>query len=205
MLLNCGIGEDSWESLGLQGDPTSPKGNQSWIFIERTDAEVEAPILWPPDGKNWLVWKDPDAGKDWGQEKKRMTEDEMVGWHHWLNGHESEQAPGDGEAQGSRVCCSSCGCKEPNMTEWLNNSNNKGSWHSDKKSLFPLFRSFDKSLGSLEKVLMQNGFRKEVRMSFLLSAFLLESNLRWPPWRYYRYCHSRHLRAEKWWSSYRKY
>ena len=68
--------------------PVNPKGNQSWIFIGRTDAEAEIPILWPPDVKNWLIWKDPDAGKDWRQEEKGTTEDEMVGWHHWLNGHE---------------------------------------------------------------------------------------------------------------------
>ena len=72
--------------------PVHPKGNQSWIFIGRTDAEAEAPILWPADGKNWLIWKDPDIGKDWRQEEKGMTEDEMVGWHHWLDGHEFEQA-----------------------------------------------------------------------------------------------------------------
>ena len=89
-VLNCGVGEDSWESLGLQGDPVHPKGNQSWIFIGRTDAEVETPILWPPDAKNWLIWKDPDAGKDWGQEEKGTIEDEMIRWHHWLNGHEFE-------------------------------------------------------------------------------------------------------------------
>ena len=88
MFLNCGVGEDSWESLGLQGDPTSPsKGNYSWIFIGRTDVEAETPILWPPDAKNWLIGKDSDSGKDWRQEEKRMTEDEMVGWHHQLNGH----------------------------------------------------------------------------------------------------------------------
>ena len=68
--------------------PGHPKGDQSWIFIGRTDAEAETPILWPPHVKSWLIWKDPDAGKDWGQEEKGMTEDEMVGWHHWLNGHE---------------------------------------------------------------------------------------------------------------------
>ena len=68
--------------------PVHPKGNQSWIFIGRTDVEAETPILWPPDANNWLIWKDPDAGKDWRQEEKRTTEDEMVGWHHWLNGHE---------------------------------------------------------------------------------------------------------------------
>ena len=97
--------------------PVSPKGNQSWIFIGRTDAE--APILWPPDGKSWLIWKDPDAGKDWRQEKG-MTEDEIVGWHHWLDGHEFEQALGGGDGQGSLVCCSPWGLKESNMTEGLN-------------------------------------------------------------------------------------
>ena len=81
-----------------------PKGNQSWIFIGRTDAEAETPILWPPHAKSWLTGKDPDAAKDWGQEEKGTTEEEMVGWHHWLNGHESEQTPGDSEGQGSLVC-----------------------------------------------------------------------------------------------------
>ena len=91
MLLN-GSGEDSWESLGQQGDQTvSPKGNQLWIFLGRTDAEAEAPILWPSDVKI-LIRKDPDAGIDWEQEKGTM-EDEMVGWHHWHNGHEFEQTP----------------------------------------------------------------------------------------------------------------
>ena len=86
MLLNCGVGEDSWESLGLQGvQPVHPKGSQSWIFIGRTDAETETPILWPPDAKNWLTGKDPDAGKDWGQEEKGTSEDEMVGLHNRLN------------------------------------------------------------------------------------------------------------------------
>ena len=84
----------------------NPKGNQSWIFIGRTDAEVEAPIFWPPDGKNWLIGKDPGAGKDWGREEKRMTEDEMAGWHHRLDGPEFEQAPGAGDGQRSLVCCS---------------------------------------------------------------------------------------------------
>ena len=86
--------------------PVHPKGNQSWIFIGRTDAEAEAPILWPTDVKNWLIGKDPDAGKDWRQEEKGTTEDEMVGWHHWLLGQEFEQAPGVGDGQGSLACCS---------------------------------------------------------------------------------------------------
>ena len=125
MLLNCGVGEDSWESLGLQGDPTSPfKGNQSWIFIRRTDAEAETSVLWPPDEKNWLIGKDPDAGKDWRQEAKGMTEDEMVGWHHWLNGHEFEQALGVGDGQGSLACCSPWSHKQSGhdwvteLTDW---------------------------------------------------------------------------------------
>ena len=100
--------------------PVNPKGNQSWIFTGRTDAETETPILWPPNVKNWLIWKDPDTGKNWRQEKKGMTEDEMVGWNHWLDGQESEQAPGVGEGQGSLVCCSPWGCKQSDTTEPLN-------------------------------------------------------------------------------------
>ena len=86
--------------------PVHPKGNQSWIFIGRTNAKAETPILWPPDVKNWLIWKDPDAGKDWGQEEKETTENEMVGRHHQLNGHEFEQVLGVGDGQESLVCCS---------------------------------------------------------------------------------------------------
>ena len=102
--------------------PVHPKGNQSWIFIGRTDTEAETPILWLPDVKNWLIGKDPDAGEDWGQEEKWATEGEMVGWHHRLNGHELEQAPGVGEGQGSLACCSPWCCKGPDMTERLNNN-----------------------------------------------------------------------------------
>ena len=96
--------------------PINPKGNQPWIFIGRTDVETEAPILWPPDVKSLLIRKDPDAGKDWRQEEKRVTEDEMVGWNTRLNGHNFEQALGDGEGQGSLVFCSPWGCKESDMT-----------------------------------------------------------------------------------------
>ena len=120
MLLNCGVGEDSWESLGSKEIKSAhPKGNQSWIFIGRTDAEAEIPILWPPDVKNWLIGQDPDARKYWRQEKG-MTEDEMVGWHHWLDGHEFEQAPGVGDGQGSLVCCSPPGHKDLDTNERLN-------------------------------------------------------------------------------------
>ena len=102
-----------------------PKGNQSWIFIGSTDAA--APILWPPDAKKWLIGKDLDAGKDWGQEEKGTTEeekgtteDEMAGWHHWLDGRESEWTPGVGDGQGGLACCDSWGRKVSDMAEWLN-------------------------------------------------------------------------------------
>ena len=100
--------------------PVNPKGNQSWIFIGRTDAEAETPILWPSDGKNWLIREDPDAGKDRRQEEKGTTEDKMVGWHLQLDGHEFEQALGAGDGQGSLGCCSPWGHKELDMTEQLN-------------------------------------------------------------------------------------
>ena len=100
--------------------PVHPKGNQSWLFIGRTDAKAETPIVWPPDTKNWLFGKDPDAGNDWRQEEKRMIKDEMVRWHHWLDGHEFEQAAGVGDGQGSLVCCSPWGRKELDATKWLN-------------------------------------------------------------------------------------
>ena len=121
MLLNCGVGEDSWESLDCKKiQPVHPKGDQSWVFIGRTDVEAETPILWPPDEKNWLIWKDPDAGKDWGQAEKGMTENERVGWHHWLNGHEFGWTLGVGDGQGGLVCCSPWGRKESETTEQLN-------------------------------------------------------------------------------------
>ena len=100
--------------------PVTPKGNQCRIFIGRTDIEAETPILWPPDMKSWLIGKDPDAGKDWRQEEKGTTEDEMGGWHRQLNGHEFEQASGVGDGQGSLVYSSPWGCKELDTTEWLN-------------------------------------------------------------------------------------
>ena len=99
--------------------PVHPKGNQSWVFIGRTDAETEVPIRWLFDVKNGLIGKDPDAGKHWRQEEKEMTEDEMVGWHHGLYGPEFEQASGVGDGQGSLACCSPWGCNESDTTEWL--------------------------------------------------------------------------------------
>jgi len=124
MLLNCGVGEDSWESLGLKGGQgVHPKGNQSWIYIGQTDAEAEAPILWPPDVKSRLIGKDPDARKHRRQEEKGTTEDKMVAWHHLLKGHEFEQVPGVGDGQGGVSFCSPWGLKESDMTKQLNNSN----------------------------------------------------------------------------------
>ena len=108
--------------------PTNTKRNQPWIFTGRTDAEAEAPILWPLDAKSWLTGKDPDVGKDWGKGKKEATEYEMVGWHHWLNGHEFEQTQGDGEGQGSLACCSPQGQKESDTTEQLNNHQHFYNW-----------------------------------------------------------------------------
>ena len=102
--------------------PVNLKGNQSWIFIRRTDAVAKATMLWLPSVKNQLTGKDPDAGKDWRQEEKGTSENEIVGWHHRLNEHEFEQAPGDGEGQGSLACCSLWGGKELGMTEQLNNN-----------------------------------------------------------------------------------
>ena len=108
--------ESPWDSKEIK--PVHPKGNQSWIFIGRTDAEAEALILWPPDAKNWLIGKDPDSGKDWKQ--KVIIEDEMVGWHHGPDGHEFEQAPGVNDGQGSLAYCSPWGSKESDTTEQLN-------------------------------------------------------------------------------------
>ena len=100
--------------------PVNHKGNQPWIVIGTIYAEAEAPILWPPDAKSWLTEKDSNVGKDWGQEEKGKTEDEMVGWHHWLDGHEFEQVLGVGDRQGSLACCSPWGHKESDTTERLN-------------------------------------------------------------------------------------
>ena len=105
--------------LGLQGDPTNPFWRSALGFFGRNDAKAETPVLWPPHGKSWLIGKDSDTARDWGQEEKGTTEDEMAGWHHWLDGHEFERTPGVGDGQGGLVCCDSWGFKESDMTEWL--------------------------------------------------------------------------------------
>ena len=124
MLLNCGVGEDSWASLESPLDckeiqPVYSEGDQPRDFFGRNDAEAETPILWLPDAQSWLIGKDPDAGKDWGQEEKGTTEDEMAGWHHWLKGHGFGWTPGVGDGQGGLTCCGSWGHKESDTTEWL--------------------------------------------------------------------------------------
>ena len=106
--------------LGLFIQPVHFKGDQSWVFFGRTDAKAETLILWPPHAKSWLIGKDSDAGRDWGQEKKGTTEDEMAGWYYWLYGHEFEWTPGVGDGQGGLVCCNSWGHKESDTTEGLN-------------------------------------------------------------------------------------
>ena len=121
--------------------PVNPKGNQPWTYIGRTDAEAEAPIIWPSDANSRLIGKDSDAGKDWRQEEKEMTEDEMIGWHHRLNGHEFEQAPGDGGGQGSLACCMPWGRQELDTTKWLNN-NNKLFFQVPSLSAWQWFQSF---------------------------------------------------------------
>ena len=121
MLLNCGVGEDSWESLGLKEiQSVHSEGDQSWVFFGRNDAKAETPVFWSPHAKSWLIGKDSDAGWDWGQEEKGTTEDEMVRWHYWLNGHGFGWTPGVGDGQGGLVCCVSWGRKESDMTERLN-------------------------------------------------------------------------------------
>ena len=103
-----------------ENQPVHPKGDQSWVFTGRTDVEAETPIPWPPHVKTWLTGKDHDAGKDWGQEEKGLTEDEMVGWHHQLNGCGFGRTPGVGDGQGGLACCGSWHCRESDVTEWLN-------------------------------------------------------------------------------------
>ena len=141
--------ESPMDFKGIQ--PVHSKGDQPWVFFGRTDAKAETLILWPPDVKNWLIGKDPDAGQDWRQEEKGTAEEEMVGWHHWLNGHEFEQALGIDDRQGNLVCCSPWSHKELDTTEWLNwtegrerlsdlskvSTDNK-SWSWDSKTKWPV-------------------------------------------------------------------
>ena len=124
----------------LSNQPVHPKGSQSWIFIGRTDAEAENPILWPPEAKNWLAGKDPDAGKVWRQKEKGVTEDEMVGWHHWLDRLESQQLPGVGDGQERLAHCSLWGLKESDTNErlnWTELESGKNPAFPRKQTIFP--------------------------------------------------------------------
>ena len=116
--------------------PVHSEGDQPGDFFGRTEAKAETPVLWSPHAKSWLIGKDSDAGRDWGQEEKGMTEDEMAGWHHWLDGHESEWTPGDGDGQGGLVCCDLWGCKESDMTERLNWTDDLSLKHSTQITFF---------------------------------------------------------------------
>ena len=139
-----------WSPLDCKEiQPVNPNGEQSWVFIGRTDAEAETPILWPPDVKSWLIWKDSDAGKDWGQEEKGMTEDEMVGWHHWLNWHGFGWTPGVGDGQGGLACCGSWGHRVRH--NWATELN----WTENMQS------TFVHNYAKLKTVLMTNNKRKD--------------------------------------------
>ena len=150
----------------------NPKGNQSWIFIGRTDAEAETPILWLPDMKNWYIGRDPDAGKDWRREEKRATEDEMIGWHYWLDGHEFEQALGVGDVQGSLACYSLWGHKDLDMTEQLN-------W---SELIYLITGSLYLSTNFIQFLLLSapaSGNHKS-DLFYILSFLLLFLNYNWP-------------------------
>ena len=136
----------------------NPKGNQACIFIGRTGAEAGAPILWPPDVKHWLTRKESEAGKDWRQEEKGATEDEMAGWHHRLDGCESEQALGVGDGQGGLVCCSPWGHKESDMTEWLDWLD----WLAIWMSIDEMKRTYDEE----EKRVQKGGEKQKLQASF---------------------------------------
>ena len=165
MLLNCGVGETLESPLDFKEiKPVRPKGNQPWIFIGRADAE--APILWPPDVNSWLVGKDPDAGKIWGQEEKGVAENEMVGWHHWLNRNESEQTLGNGEGQRSLVCA-----VHGVATSWM--------WLSDwaTTTYFWLYWVFV-AMHRLSVVAGSRGYSLAVVLGLLIQvAFLVEHRL----------------------------
>ena len=186
--------------------PHNPKGNQSWIFIGRIDAEAEDPILWLTDAKIWLIGKDPNTGKDWRQEEKGPTEKEKVGWHHWLNGHEFKHAPGDGEGQGSLVCCSPRGCKESDVIEQL--SNNKVLCVLSHPYLFLLFfyceplwnlHEASSTLKTLLNTSIRNAFSMLIRNAFSM----LQRNTMLPVmlWTWTLMCHSKNFIYQQTWTS----
>ena len=144
--------------------PVHPKGDQSWVFVGMTDVEAETPIFWPPHVKSWLIGKDPDAGKDWGQEKKGMTEDEMAGWHHWLNGHGFGWTLGVGDGQGGLVCWGSWCRKESDMAEQLN-------W-TELRNQDPT-----KTVNSITKIKGKTDIEDHSNLWYLLNLVNLEANI----------------------------
>ena len=193
MLLNYGVGEDSESPLDCKEiQPVHPKGDQSWVFIGRTDVEAETPILWSPDVKSWLIGKDPDAWKDWEQEEKGTTEDEMVRWHHRLSGHEFGWTPGVADGQGGLARCSSWGSKELDTTEQLTFWDSMIRWKDDK--LYFLDKSLNfwtlvtTSVHGNNHFLTSKGCKGGMhvkclahsRSSLVLASFLfLPNNVRW--------------------------
>ena len=151
--------------------PVHPKGDQPWLFIGRTDAKAETPILWLPYVKSWLIWKDPDAGKDWGQEEKGTTEDEMVEWHHQCNGHGFGWTPGVGDGQGGLVCCNSWDWKESDMTERLNGTETPAfmviCYSSNKKWIYQCVQSLVRILDFCRGKLLGGRVGKRVNWSDL--------------------------------------
>ena len=135
-----------------------PEGDQSLVFIGRTDAKAETPVLWPPHAKSWLIGKNSDAGRDWGQEEKGTREDEMAGWHPQLYGRESEWTPGDGDGQGGLVCCGSWGHKESDTTEWLNWTELKGRWSSFKNMATNPLKCLPQHHSSKASILLHSAF-----------------------------------------------
>ena len=163
-----------WSRL-LRVPWTARRSNQFWIFIRRTDAETEAPILWPSDAKSWLIGKDPDSGKDWRQEEKGMTEDMIDGWYHWLNGHEFEKALGVGEGQGSLACCNISGCKESDTTEQLNSNNKYCLWIVlwwEWETLTCSYHS-KKSFVTIEYIMVAVGFHVWLLVCSLIWSFYI--------------------------------
>ena len=162
--------------------PVHPKGNQSWIVIGRTDAEAETPILWPPDVKNRLIWKDLDAGKDWGQENG-TTEDEMVGWHHQLKGRESGWTLGVGDGQGGLVCCNSWGRKESDTTKRLNLRTCLLGRRKREKYVYFIFPKVKAGISFMTKhLLVSYLFIKTQGHEFSLTCVILSHFFFWAIW-----------------------
>ena len=166
--------------------PVHSKGDQSWVFIERTDAKAETPVLWPPHVKSWLIGKDSDAGGDWGQEEKGTIEDEMAGWHHRLDGREFEWTPGDGDGQGGLSCCDSWGRKESDMTERLNWTELKQ--YTSLSLPKPQRLIFTKQSHSTNTFLFFS-FWNVSNNTLIWISFFLYHELYWNIWRYLSFIH----------------